>query len=980
MSIGSASARRTAMEDKRPAGQARQFTRAYLPWIAAIGSLVVYIATLNHWMSTASLTYTASISGWSCRPVLSEPLYWLLTYPFRWLPAAEIPLGLNLFSAACATLTLALLARSVALLPHDRTHSQREKERSEFSFLSIPAAWLPPVLAVMLCGLQLTFWENATVASSEILNLLLFAYVIRCLLEFRIEERESWLLRASCVYGLAITNNWTMIAFLPAFLAALVWIKVLTFFDVRFLTRMFLCGLCGMLLYLLLPLAQSLQHDSVISFWQGLKSNLGSQTGTILDVFQHHRHELLLIGLTSLLPIFIMGIRWASYFGDPSPLGIALATFTFHVVHALFLVACIWVALDPPFSPRNMDNWRFPSLPAYYLGALAVGYFAGYFLLVFSESSDRARHPSPWLRFLNISVTAAIWMLLAVVPLTLLHRNLAQMRLTNGPMLKQYAAFLNQALPARNAVAISDDSAHLWLEQALQAEKGGAQERMFLDTGLLKYPYYQEYLKRTYPNSWTFDAPKDREHFIAQPTLIRQIYTLSQAKDLYYLHPSFGYYFEFLYLEPQGAVYQLKRYPTNQFEAPPLEQSCVDENQRLWARASEGMLKDLALGAAPPKAGKDADWVDRLLARVGLSTPHNHDAALLGAWYARDLDYWGVEMQKRGQLPEAARHFQLALQLNPENRAAKINLDYNHRLSAGSQAGPPPTLSDEEIFGPERSWNEALGLNGPYDEPTCCYRLGSFFLNAGYYREATSQFKRVVALAPGNLDASLRLAQLYVDNRMPDAALQLVDHIHAEPSRYGLARTNEVLVLLVEMSAHLAKDDKAGAKSAVQKTVSKYPGDEQVLAAATSVYLRNGSYSNALETIEQELQISPDDPSALYIRGYTYVHLAAYDQAIPSLTRALTLQTNNYAALGYRALAYFRSSQWEAARRDFQALQKVYPAVVQIHYSLGEVADKLNDTNAAVREYEQYLAGSPTNTTEAQDTLARLKELKLSAR
>ena len=71
-------------------------------------------------------------------------------------------LALNLFSAACGVLTLALLARSVALLPHDRTDEQRRREHSDYSTLSIPLAWVPPVLAVTCCGLQLTFWEHST--------------------------------------------------------------------------------------------------------------------------------------------------------------------------------------------------------------------------------------------------------------------------------------------------------------------------------------------------------------------------------------------------------------------------------------------------------------------------------------------------------------------------------------------------------------------------------------------------------------------------------------------------------------------------------------------------------------------------------------------------------------------------------------------------------------------------------------------------
>ena len=168
-----------------------RFVSAILPWLIAVGALAVYMATLNRWVSLHSLLPVARASGWVWQPELGEPLYWLVTYPLHWLPLKAIPLVDHLLSAVCAALVLALLARSVALLPHDRTHEQRQREHSEFSLLSIRTAWLPPVLAVIVCGLQLTFWEHATSATPAMLNLLVFAYVIRCVLEFRIDDSNS---------------------------------------------------------------------------------------------------------------------------------------------------------------------------------------------------------------------------------------------------------------------------------------------------------------------------------------------------------------------------------------------------------------------------------------------------------------------------------------------------------------------------------------------------------------------------------------------------------------------------------------------------------------------------------------------------------------------------------------------------------------------------------------------------------------------
>ena len=175
----------------------KNFVPRFLPWLLAVAAFAVYWLTLNRWVSLFNLNSVAKISGWTWQPEVTSPVLFLVTYPFRWLPAAQIPVALNLFSAVCAALTLGLLARSVALLPHDRTEAQRRRERSDFSFLTIRSAWLPPVLAVLVCGLQMTFWENATNCTGEMFDLLLFAFVIWSLLEYRLDEREGRLFLAS---------------------------------------------------------------------------------------------------------------------------------------------------------------------------------------------------------------------------------------------------------------------------------------------------------------------------------------------------------------------------------------------------------------------------------------------------------------------------------------------------------------------------------------------------------------------------------------------------------------------------------------------------------------------------------------------------------------------------------------------------------------------------------------------------------------
>src|SRR5258708_25559138 len=231
----------------------RGFVPRGLPWLIAGVALLAYLLTLGRFVNYRVIEALVQAAGWDWHPVSVKPLHFLLTYPIRWLPGAWQVAGLNLFAAICASLTLALLARSVALLPHDRTRDQRQLERSDYSLLTIRAAWLPPLLAALVCGLQLTFWECAVVETGQILDLLLFAYAIRCLLEYRIDEREAWLLRLGLVYGLGIANNFAMIAFFPALLAPTIWFKGPSLFPYLVSPAMPLCLVPAPSLYLVLP-------------------------------------------------------------------------------------------------------------------------------------------------------------------------------------------------------------------------------------------------------------------------------------------------------------------------------------------------------------------------------------------------------------------------------------------------------------------------------------------------------------------------------------------------------------------------------------------------------------------------------------------------------------------------------------------------------------------------------------------------------
>ncbi len=1000
-------------------GAERRFTPAVLPWLVVVAALTLYLVTLNHWVSLgvaslvslnpvvpiSSLAVTARSAGWTWQPDVFNPAYFLVTYPIHWLPARWIPLALNLFSAACAAGVLGLLARSVALLPHDRTQDERQLEKSEDATLSIGRAWLPPVLAVLACGLQLTFWEHATNGTVAMFDLLLFAFVIWSLLEYRLDGRESRLGWVAFVYGAAMANNYAMIGFFPIYLVALIWIRGLSFFSLRFLGRMVLCGLAGLSLYLLLPVVDTLGGMVHMGFWQALKLEVVTQKGALLAaplskymLFQADA-PLWTIALTSLVPLLIMAIRWPSYFGDTSRLGAGLAALIFHVMAAVLLVACVWVAFDPPFSPRH--KLGLPFLPFYYLGALSIGYFSGYLLLLASEHAVQPRRRNPWADTARATIRAVIWLVLAAVPVVLLYRNLPQVRATNGTLYQQFASLVADSLPPSGAVLLSDDPRRLYLVQAELARRGKEKDYVMLDTQSLKWPQYQQFLHQRYPLRWPDVVGTNVSAYVAPLRLIQLVAEESKRTSVYYLHPSFGYYFEFFSLEPHGLIYRLDPYPTNSLVPLPPAKELVRENEAFWERAAATAFKPLVPLISPPNLDQSTALSDQvpawLLNKLRLKPDPNMEAVTVGTFYSRALDYWGVEMQRSSNLQAAAAHFEWALKLNPDNVVAEANLKFNQDLRAGRVAPVQAVEPLEDQFGKFRGWDQVMGNNGPYDEPSYCYEQGLRYIQGGYYRQAALPFARVRALAPHDpytFYARLWLAQLHVLAGQPAEALDLVKEIRDAPESVDIARTNAAQIASVEAAALAARGELPKALQVWQTALAKHPEDDKLLVSALRFYpttehdtnvaaLRHECYTNALELLHARLKAVPDDPRWLLWKGVVCMQVNALEDAIPPLTHMLELQTTNNitsrereAARFDRAICYLRLNKLDAAQQDYEALLKSNPKAYPLHYGLAEIAYRKQETNTAVKYYELYLANAATNSAESQLVRQRLKELK----
>ena len=783
-----------------------------------------------------------------------------------------------------------------------------------------------------------------------------------------------------------------MVGYLPVFLIMLIWQCRLDFFRMRFLGRLILSGLAGLLLFLLVvvPLLSRFSGTYSEGYWTGVKWVLRNDWQTLkLISYENIRHHLALISLTSFLPAFIISIRWSATFGDSSRIGAALVNYMMHGVNLVLLGMLVWVTLEPPFSPRQLlqeSGLNVSALTLYYIVALCLSYFCGYLLLVFGKkplSTRRTARPTPALPAGIMWLCPLILTGMAVVLVGgagyLIRRNAPLVRAMNDDSLLKYAQFTAQTLPQEGAIVLSDSDnpsmdlpLHTYLQQAILAREGRSQNLPVVDTKSLVAASYHKYLHQRFPKIWPATyANASQTNALSPLQILAQLNALSQSNRIYYLNPSFGYYFEWFYQEPHGLTYALKKLPADTLLPPDLDAKLITENEAFWAQVLDRCGPPLE-PSRPVPANKA---VSKLIHRLHLPTEVNPNALLANGYYSRGMNWLGVQLQRAGKLDQASLLFSNACRFNSNNVAAKINLAFNHTLRAGLPTSAISTVTADQ-FGLSHDMNEVLTANGPFDDTSYCFETAFWFLRGNLMEQAVAPLTRVRQLAPNNPVVRFRLAQIYDTSHLPNRALEVLHDPLTHPDQFGLNPDNSTELDVLASTAYLQNNNNDEAVRLLEKEMNEHPDDETLMFVCAQVFNTRGLYTNALRIIDRKLLRAPDDPTWLYGKGYLSLQIGALPEAITALNHYLQIQTNNPAALFDRAIAYYKSDQLDAARADFLTLQAAHTNSFQIAYGLAEVSWHQQQTNEAIRNYRIYLANAPTNNpAEIQNARDHLRQL-----
>jgi tetratricopeptide (TPR) repeat protein len=896
--------------------QIRQWWRS---WPVRVGLIfgTLYLLTASRCVTVESLPLTEAMAGWQPRSPAFAPLTGWVALPLGLLPEAWQPVALNWFGAFCAALTLGLLAAILELAPWDRP-------------LTTLPAWsrnFPLLLGAGLCGLQYDFWLAATQANGQSMQVVLFALAVWCLFRSRADGSRRWTECAAFVWGGGLVENWLLLLALPLFALTLAWMEVRRYRDavrllehilngrlIRAWSRQFLAGVAGYLTALLLALLL-VQGSRPSPGWGGALHTLLAAEKRILQEasLQLTGGQVAITVLTLsfyLLPLAI----FAFYRPEPElrnlgPMG-RWKTGLRRAASAIYVLAVLWLAADPEFSPRLI--WRkqtgemMPLLSLDFVAGLSGAFLAGNLLLAWATEAARGRGRR--LGFLRPRMVfqyggAALVLISVTGLLVIAGRNLAVLREVNRHPFPAYGRAVLADLPSDRGIILADEPWRAASVRSAIAERGQSFRWAVVDVSRLADPTLRQWWAARQPGEWQTNVLAADWDTARQLAWFR---SLSRTGPVFYLNESFGCFFEAYRLLPCGIAFRVMPRGSSGPATPWADGPETGHEAAVWQALSEGLPDFQTVG--------NISW-------LALPAPPLVQNEVLSRLYAVGWDDCGVRYQRQGDWPQAGRCFARAAQLQPDNLAVRLNQAANsnhlagHPLTAAWAGGFAGQLESPGRLARLLLWS------GPVDDPSLLFLTASTKARLGMYQQAAEEFQRVIELAPGEIPPQLAGAELLVQLGQAGPARKLLKTLRRDITS-GPEATNVVLrtkLALLEAGSALLTTNPAAASQVLQQLADQFPDHPEVIPQLIDGFVACQDYPRAVAQSDRLLAQYPQAVQLQMAHASLLARTGAEAQALIVINQLLK-QTNAPAVRLLRGQTEYQLHQWADAERDFRSV------------------------------------------------------------
>ena len=228
-------------------------------------------------------------------------------------------------------------------------------------------------------------------------------------------------------------------------------------------------------------------------------------------------------------------------------------------------------------------------------------------------------------------------------------------------------------------------------------------------------------------------------------------------------------------------------------------------------------------------------------------------------------NYLGAYFAERGELPEAERHYRVALEANPDYYDSLSNLGDVCRVSG--------RFTEAETL-----YRRAIRLGAPYANNY--YNLGVTLRSLGKFGEAETVLLQAARMNPGEAGIWFNLAWIYEQQgRFEPAEKAYYDTVRANPA-YVDPRIN--------LAGLLARRERYAEALEQAQTAQQYaPSHPAVLYITGDVLLKMRRYSDALQSFEKLATLQPAHPLVHTDLGLCFEGLGEKDRARAHFLKAV---------------------------------------------------------------------------------------------
>jgi tetratricopeptide (TPR) repeat protein len=297
-----------------------------------------------------------------------------------------------------------------------------------------------------------------------------------------------------------------------------------------------------------------------------------------------------------------------------------------------------------------------------------------------------------------------------------------------------------------------------------------------------------------------------------------------------------------------------------------------------------------------------------------------------------------IELQRAGQLAEAATEYRTILKLKPDYAEVYANLG-----AVLARLGQ----YEESV----KSYETALQL-APHFTPIWL-NLGIAHYRAGQFARAVPALEKFLLAQPDNVQAHQLLGICLVETGKEAEALQ-----HLEPA---LNAESADVMLLFSLGTAYVRLQHARLETVLQKLAAQPQGSALAHLLRGQAHLEKFSFEAAATELEAAAKLNAELPRLQYSLGLSYLKLGRYDAAITCLDRELQKYPQDFGLLYFKAFAQEANGALREARVNVEAALKFESESMEARLLLAKILLKLGEAAAALPHGEFVVRKEPTD-------------------